>query len=83
MNLVAYKDAHMKSHVYIWVSRKGITLSPLFKTQKKATNWLKKISRELGVEIEIEDFGDVAQLGERMLCKHDVVGSIPSISTKI
>lgn len=27
-------------------------------------------------------FGDVAQLGERQLCKLDVVGSIPSISTK-
>ena len=25
--------------------------------------------------------GDVAQLGERLLCKQDVVGSIPSIST--
>lgn len=28
------------------------------------------------------DFGDVAQLGERLLCKQKVVGSIPSISTK-
>ena len=26
-------------------------------------------------------FGGVAQLGERVLCKHEVVGSIPSIST--
>ena len=82
MQLVAYKDAQMKSHVYIWVSKTGITLSPMFKTQKKATTWIKKISKELGVDIEIEEFGDVAQLGERMLCKHDVVGSIPSISTK-
>ena len=65
MQLVAYKDAHMKSHVYIWVSKTGITLSPMFKSQKKATTWLKKISRELGVEIEIEDIGAVAQLGER------------------
>ena len=27
--------------------------------------------------------GAVAQLGERVLCKHQVVGSIPSSSTKI
>ena len=26
--------------------------------------------------------GDIAQLGERVLCKHEVVGSIPSVSTK-
>ena len=26
-------------------------------------------------------FGGVAQLGERVLCKHEVVGSIPTIST--
>ena len=25
--------------------------------------------------------GDIAQLGERVLCKHEVVGSIPSVST--
>lgn len=27
--------------------------------------------------------GGVAQLGERVLCKHEVVGSIPSASTKL
>lgn len=27
--------------------------------------------------------GGIAQLGERVLCKHEVVGSIPSASTKI
>ena len=27
-------------------------------------------------------FGAVAQLGEHLLCKQDVVGSIPSSSTK-
>ena len=26
--------------------------------------------------------GDVAQLGERLLCTHEVIGSIPIISTK-
>ncbi len=26
--------------------------------------------------------GGIAQLGERVLCKHEVVGSIPSASTK-
>ena len=26
-------------------------------------------------------FGDVAQLGERVLCKHEVAGSTPAIST--
>ena len=28
-------------------------------------------------------FGAIAQLGERVLCKHEVVGSIPSGSTII
>ncbi len=28
-------------------------------------------------------FGDVAQLGERVLCKHEVVGSNPIISTSM
>ncbi len=28
-------------------------------------------------------FGAIAQLGERVLCKHEVVGSIPSGSTRI
>ena len=27
--------------------------------------------------------GDIAQLGERVLCKHEVVGSIPSSSTTL
>jgi hypothetical protein len=27
--------------------------------------------------------GAIAQLGERVLCKHEVVGSIPSGSTKV
>jgi hypothetical protein len=31
----------------------------------------------------ILDIGGIAQLGERVLCKHEVVGSIPSASTKI
>ena len=30
---------------------------------------------------ERSKFGAIAQLGERVLCKHDVVGSIPSGST--
>ena len=29
----------------------------------------------------IADFGAIAQLGERLLCKQEVVGSIPSGST--
>ena len=28
-------------------------------------------------------FGAIAQLGERVLCKHEVVGSIPSGSTTL
>jgi hypothetical protein len=28
-------------------------------------------------------FGAIAQLGERVLCKHEVVGSIPSGSTSL
>ena len=27
--------------------------------------------------------GAIAQLGERVLCKHEVVGSIPSVSTSL
>ncbi len=30
-----------------------------------------------------QGIGGVAQLGERVLCKHEVVGSIPSASTKL
>jgi hypothetical protein len=33
--------------------------------------------------IEDRDQGALAQLGERLLCKQDVVGSIPSGSTKL
>ena len=33
-----------------------------------------------GVRREIE--GDIAQLGERLPCKQEVAGSIPTISTK-
>jgi hypothetical protein len=33
--------------------------------------------------LEAKDKGAVAQLGERLLCKQDVVGSIPSGSTII
>jgi hypothetical protein len=32
---------------------------------------------------ERSKFGAIAQLGERVLCKHDVVGSIPSGSTSL
>jgi hypothetical protein len=38
-------------------------------------------SRERVAE-PFEGFGAIAQLGERVLCKHEVVGSIPSGSTK-
>ena len=30
----------------------------------------------------MKNFGGLAQLGERLLCKQEVVGSIPSLSTK-
>jgi hypothetical protein len=30
----------------------------------------------------VRGYGDVAQLGERVLCKHEVAGSTPAISTK-
>ena len=33
-------------------------------------------------ELRSHTFGAVAQLGEQLLCKHQVVGSIPSSSTK-
>ena len=42
--------------------------------------------RGVGIERQMLDtprawFGAIAQLGERVLCKHEVVGSIPSGST--
>ena len=33
--------------------------------------------------IEADEIGAIAQLGERVLCKHEVVGSIPSGSTRV
>ncbi len=39
------------------------------------------ISREAICMCFIADFGAIAQLGERLLCKQEVVGSIPSGST--
>ena len=35
----------------------------------------------LEADLPINPSGDIAQLGERVLCKHEVVGSIPSVST--
>jgi hypothetical protein len=34
-------------------------------------------------ELRITVFGDVAQLGERLLCKQEVAGSTPVISINI
>jgi hypothetical protein len=31
--------------------------------------------------LDVTGIGAIAQLGERVLCKHEVVGSIPSGST--
>ena len=31
---------------------------------------------------EVDQYGDIAQLGERQLCKLEVTGSIPVISTR-
>ena len=44
--------------------------------------------RGVGIERQVLDtprawFGAIAQLGERVLCKHEVVGSIPSGSTTL
>jgi hypothetical protein len=43
-------------------------------------------SRERGAELtrgsSLSQDGAIAQLGERVLCKHEVVGSIPSGSTR-
>jgi hypothetical protein len=40
-----------------------------------------------GLKLQFEAFvfwyGAIAQLGERVLCKHEVVGSIPSGSTSL
>ena len=40
------------------------------------------IARRLG-HAEAARNGAIAQLGERVLCKHEVVGSIPSGSTSL
>lgn len=42
-----------------------------------ASAWLKALPRVDAPE------GAIAQLGERVLCKHEVVGSIPSGSTRM
>ena len=36
-----------------------------------------------GVKHSSSGYGAIAQLGERVLCKHEVVGSIPSGSTSL
>ena len=41
----------------------------------------KTLDRRILADSMSGTFGDVAQLGERLLCKQDVVGSIPSVST--
>jgi hypothetical protein len=43
-----------------------------------------RIGDEAGIAIETSSQdGGIAQLGERLLCKQEVVGSIPSASTTI
>ncbi len=50
--------------------------------RKRKTNAYKKAKRPDFVAQAKKDFkGAVAQSGERVLCKHEVVGSIPSSST--
>ena len=39
-------------------------------------------SQERGISV-IKEYGGVAQLGEHLLCKQGVIGSIPFISTKV
>ena len=38
---------------------------------------------DLHVKHSSSGYGAIAQLGERVLCKHEVVGSIPSGSTSL
>ena len=38
-------------------------------------------SRRSSANIRLSGYGALAQLGERVLCKHEVVGSIPTGST--
>ena len=38
-------------------------------------------SMKMGFDIKQEIIGDIAQLGERLPCKQEVAGSIPTIST--
>jgi hypothetical protein len=35
------------------------------------------------IQVRPRESGDVAQLGERRLCKPEVVGSIPIVSTRL
>ena len=41
------------------------------------------VSLKLSLEHSSSGYGAIAQLGERVLCKHEVVGSIPSGSTTL
>jgi hypothetical protein len=50
---------------------------------RQATNSMKAACRSFseGGPVFVSGLGAIAQLGERVLCKHEVVGSIPTGST--
>jgi hypothetical protein len=48
---------------------------------RKTGNGIRKRSHLSSVFCPLHADGAIAQLGERVLCKHEVVGSIPSGST--
>ena len=45
--------------------------------------YVKKCSSTTDMRHSSSGYGAIAQLGERVLCKHEVVGSIPSGSTTL
>ena len=56
-------------------------IGPLF---SKSDSQIFNLKFEIKIHREARfDDGDIAQLGERVLCKHEVGGSNPPISTKI
>ncbi len=50
---------------------------------KAAASQLEERRRALRAKHSSSGYGAIAQLGERVLCKHEVVGSIPSGSTSL
>jgi len=55
MKLIEYKDNQMRDPIYLWISKKGKTLSPYFDSKKKAEKWLDKVLMEVREKLKKND----------------------------